>query len=85
MADMIEGVTIRERLNTTPTRNGRLERAGRSLGAAAGKTVAKVDAAATRIAERARKVKEEKPLQLLAVLAGFAAVAGFTTRLWRAS
>jgi hypothetical protein len=81
---MVERVT-REDAATALQRTGRLQRVGTSLGVAAGKTVAKVHEAATVVAERAEKVKEEKPLQLLAVLAGLAAVAGFAIRLWKVS
>jgi hypothetical protein len=83
MAHTVERVTLEDPATAALERTGRLQRAGRSLGVAAGKIAAKVHAAATRIAEQAEKVKEEKPLQLLAVLAGFAAVAGFTIRFWR--
>jgi hypothetical protein len=84
MAHMVERVTLEDQA-TALERTGRLQRAGASLGVAAGKTVARVHEAATLVAKRAEKVKEEKPLQLLAGLAGFAAVAGFTVRLWRVS
>ena len=82
---MVDRVTLEDPAIATLARTGGLQRAGTSLGVAAGKAVAKVHGAATLVAERAKMVKEEKPLQLIAVFAGLAAVAGFTTRLWRAS
>ena len=85
MAYMVERVTLEDPAIATLARTSGLQRAGASLGVAAGKTVAKVHEAATLVAERAEKVKEEKPLQLLAVLGGLAAVAGFAIRLWRVS
>lgn len=85
MAYMVERVTLEDSAIATLARTGGLQRAGASLGVAAGKTVAKAHEAATLVAERAEKVKEEKPLQLLAVLAGLSAVAGFAIRLWRIS
>ena len=85
MAHRVERVTVEDQETAPLERTGRLQRAGASLGVAAGKTVAKVHEAATLVAERAEKVKEEKPLQLLAVLGGLAAVAGFAIRLWRVS
>jgi hypothetical protein len=85
MAYMVERVTLEDQAIANLARRGGLQRVGASLGVAAGKTVAKVHEAATLVAERAEKVKEEKPLQLLAVLAGLSAVAGFAIRLWRVS
>lgn len=85
MAHMVERVRLEDQAIDALDRRGRLQRAGASLGVTAGKIVAKVREAAALVAERAEKVKEERPLQLLAVLAGFAAIAGFTIRLWRAS
>lgn len=79
---MVERVILEDQETAALARTGRLQRTGASLGVAAGKTVAKVHEAAALVAERAEKVKEERPLRLLAVLAGLAAVAGFTARLW---
>ena len=82
MAHLTERLSLEKQAPGAFARTGRLQRAGASLGVAAGKTVAKVHEAAELVAKRAEKVKEERPLRLLAVLAGLAAVAGFTTRLW---
>ena len=72
--------------------NGNLQRAGDSLGTAAGTAVAKsrefvilLRDRANRLRQRALLVKEEKPLQILAVVAGLSAIAGFASRFWRTS
>jgi hypothetical protein len=85
MAHMIERLSDEEEQPSGPCRTGKLQRAGESLGMVTGKTVAKSREFATRVRERAERVREEKPLQFLAVLASVAVVAGFATRLWRAS
>lgn len=64
---------------------GKLQRAGESVGIAAGKTVAKSREFADLARQRAQQVTSENPLRFLAVLAGVALVAGFATRLWRSS
>ena len=64
---------------------GTFQRAGESIGTAAGKTVAKSRELALLVRHRAETMKEEKPLQILAVVGGIAVVVGFATRLWRAS
>jgi hypothetical protein len=63
----------------------KLQRAGESIGIAAGKTVARSREFAALVRQRAQQITTENPLQFLAVLAGVAAVAGFATRLWRSS
>jgi hypothetical protein len=66
--------------------------AGESLGTTVGKTVAKTRELATLISERVTAIsgrvtaiREERPLQILAVLAALAFAAGFTARIWRAN
>jgi len=92
MAHMMERLDTHEELTFTPRNNGKLQQAGESLGTAAGRAVTKsrefvtlVGERADRLKHRAERVKEEKPLQILAVLAGVSAIAGFATRLWRAN
>ena len=63
----------------------KLQRAGESIGIAAGKTVAKSREFAALVRQRAQQVAMENPLQFLAVLGGVAAIAGFATRIWRSS
>jgi hypothetical protein len=63
----------------------KLTTASESLGTAVGKTVARSRDLATRISERVTAIKEEKPLQILAVVAAIAFTAGFTARIWRAT
>lgn len=72
-----------EQSTSASPRTAKLQGAGESLGIAVGKMVAKSREFTARVREGAEQVKEEKPLQLLAVLAGVAAVAGFATRIWR--
>ena len=74
------------------TNDGNLQRAGESLGRAAGTAVAKAREFLTlareradRVRERTVQVKEQKPLQILAVLVGLSAAAGFAMRFWRIS
>lgn len=88
MAYMAEGLNSGDNSfsGTTPEESsGTLQRAGESLGTAAGKVVAKSRELATLMRDRAETIKEEKPLQILAVVGGIAVVVGFATRLWRAS
>ncbi len=75
-----------------PATSRTLERAAESLGTAAGTAVAKSREFVSLLGERAEilryraeRVGEEKPLQLLAVLAGIFACAGVATRLLRAN
>jgi hypothetical protein len=84
MAHMIERLDTGEEQLTRPRQGlGKLQRAGESLGAAVGKTVAKFREFATLARANAEIVKEQRPLQFLAIFAGVAAVAGFGTRVWR--
>ena len=85
MADLMETLNEDVQGTCSSPNTGKLQRAGESLGIAVGNTVAKSREFAARVRERAAQVKEEKPIQLLAVLAGVAAVAGFATRIWRSS
>lgn len=87
MAYMAEGLnSVDNNLpGATEETSGKLRRAGESLGAAAGKTVARSRGLATLVRDRAETIKEEKPLQILAVVGGIAVIVGFATRLWRAS
>jgi hypothetical protein len=92
MAHMIERLNTDEELTIAPAKNGKIQRAGESLGIAAGRAVSKSREFVTlmrdrayRVRQRAEQVKDEKPLQILAVFAGLSVVAGFATRMWRAS
>ena len=85
MIDLMETLNADEQGTCFSANTGKLQRAGESLGIAVGNTVAKSREFAARVRERAEQVKEEKPLQILAVLAGVAVVAGFATRIWRSS
>ena len=92
MAHMIERLNTDEELTIAPANNGKIQRAGESLGIAAARAVSKsrefvtlVRNRAYGIRQRALRVKNEKPLQILAVFAGLSFVAGFATRMWRAS
>jgi len=80
MAQMIETLrTKRERLAAALRAIGQLQNASKRLGLAAGKT----QALARHVLDRADEVRREKPLHFLAVIAGFALVAGIATRMWR--
>ena len=85
MAYRVERSSADEQSTYAFSKIGKLQRAGESFGIVAGKAVAKSREFAELVRERAERVKEEKPLRLLAVLAGVAAVAGFATRVWRSS
>ncbi len=60
---------------------GLFESAGQCLGAA----VRDTRQFAARLRQRAETIKEEQPLQFIAVVAGVSVAAGFATRLWRSS
>jgi ElaB/YqjD/DUF883 family membrane-anchored ribosome-binding protein len=80
MAQMIETLrTGPERLAAALRAMGQLQNASKRLGVAAGKT----QAFTRHVFDRAGEVKREKPLHFLAVIAGFALVAGIATRVWR--
>jgi hypothetical protein len=85
MSYAIERLSDEEQVPGAQCHSGNLQRAGESLGRATGKTVAKSRDFAKLVRERAERVKEEKPLQFLAVLTSVAVVAGLAIRLWRAS
>lgn len=85
MAYMVDSSSADEQSTYAFSKTGKLQRAGEFLGIAAGKAVARSREFAELVRQRAERVKEEKPLRLLAVLAGVAAVAGFATRIWRSS
>lgn len=92
MAHMIERLNTDEELTIPPANNGKIQHAAESLGTTAGRAVSKsgefvtlVRDRAYGVRQRAEQVKDEKPLQILAVLAGLSVAAGFATRMWRAS
>jgi hypothetical protein len=92
MAHAMERLNTDDQLMIESTINRKLERAAESLGTAAGTAVAKSREFVSLLGERAdilrhraERVGEEKPLQILAVLAGIFACAGVATRLWRAN
>mgnify|MGYP001209480469 CR=1 FL=1 len=87
MAYMAEGLNSVDNHypGTTQEASGKLRRAGESIGNAAGKTIARSRGLATLVRDRAETIKEEKPLQILAVVGVVAAIVGFAIRLWRAS
>ena len=71
--------------DTASAANSKLQDAGASLGAALGKSVAKVRNFGQQTRGRAEFIKQEKPLQLLGTLAGIAMAAGFAARVWRST
>ena len=83
MAQMVERLNTSEDFITAPAATGKLQDAGESLGLALGKSVAKTRELGQQLRHRAEFVKQEKPLQLLGILAGIAMAAGFATRVWR--
>lgn len=85
MAQMLERLNTSEDFITAPAAKGKLQDAGESLGLAIGKSVAKTRALGQQLRERAVTFKDEKPLQLLGILAGIAMAAGFATRVWRSA
>lgn len=81
MAQMIETLQARRERPAVVLRAMRqLQSIGERLVVAAGKS----QAFTRHLLDRAGEVKREKPLHFLAVIAGFALVAGVATRVWRA-
>jgi hypothetical protein len=85
MAQMVERLNTSEEFSTAPAANRKLQDAGESLGLVIGKSVASVRDFGQQMRDRAASFKQEKPLQLLGILAGIAMAAGFATRVWRSS
>ena len=87
MAQMVErfNTLALEEFATAPAEKGTLQGAGESVGLAIGKSVAKTRQLGQQMRDRAEYVRQEKPLQLLGVLAGFAMAAGVATRVWRSN
>ena len=85
MAYVTEQLSANKLYTKESVTTGKLQRAGESIGVAAGKTVAKSRELAELARQRSQQVTSENPLQFLALLVGVAAVAGFATRLWRSS
>ncbi len=85
MAQMVERLNTSEDFITAPVATGKLQDAGESLGLAIGKSVAKTRELGQQLRHRAEFVKQEKPLQLLGILAGIAMAAGVATRVWRST
>jgi hypothetical protein len=82
MADIMERLRTDTQQLATPVRSiGWWQNAGERLGAACGKT----QAFASRMLDGAGRIKRDKPIQFLTVLAGAALAAGFAVRLWRSS
>ena len=77
---VVETVEMNEVLRHDTPLARMFENAGERLGMA----VEKTRRLATRINCRAHQIKEQQPLQFLAVLAGAAFAAGVATRVWRA-
>ena len=85
MAQMVERLNTSEDFITAPAATGKLQDAGESLGLALGKSVAKTRELGQRLRDCTEFVKQEKPLQLLGILAGIAMAAGVATRVWRST
>jgi len=85
MAQMAERLNTPEEFASASAENGKLQDAAESLGLAIGKSVASVRDFGRQLRDRSESFKQEKPLQLLGILAGTAMAAGFATRVWRSS
>ena len=87
MAQMVERLNTLalEEFTPAPAERRTLQGIGESVGLAIGKSVAKTRQLGQQMRDRAEYVRQEKPLQLLGVLAGFAMAAGVATRVWRST
>lgn len=89
MAQMVERLHTleleEEEFTPAPAANGRLQDAAESMGLTMGKSVAQIRDFGQHLRGHAEFIKQEKPLQLLGILAGIALAAGFATRVWRST
>ena len=85
MAQMVERLNMSEEFATAPAAHAKLQDAAESVGMAMGKSVAQIRDFGQQLRDLAQSFKQEKPLQLLGILAGVAMAAGFATRVWRSS